>query len=230
MTTQRCQYVLWALLLCCASSAAHADWLYREVRVQGWTCRLEVWVTDAASGEAVLASALAQVSAVAMAAEPGAPVSDVLRRLQQQVQAYSSATGGVVLDQTLLARGYAADLALEALQAQGAIHARVEVDDVGRVAADRFGKPWIIALAARQPRSVPLVQRAYGRTRDLTVVAGTGLRAAVMASLADTLGVPAVQSLLQKLGDTTAAVITADDRVLRGTGPPLNVQSWLNNR
>lgn len=145
-------------------------------------------------------------------------------QLLQRVQSQLPVTGGVTLPWREVSRGLAVDRAIETLAAHGVQQARIEVDGVVRLAGDRFGQPWQVSLPQPVSAQLALRQRAYGVSRNAVVLADTALRAAVLATLADTLGAPATAQRLRQSGDSVTTLLGPGGRVLHGPQVPLNVR------
>ena len=79
---------------------------------------------------------------------------------------------GVRIDLGGIAKGYAVDLGIEALQARGVTRAYVGAGGDSRIIGDRFGKPWLVGI--RDPRKgpgsvitrIPLVDAAISTSGD----------------------------------------------------------------
>ena len=79
---------------------------------------------------------------------------------------------GVRIDLGGIAKGYAVDLGIAALQARGITHAYVSAGGDSRIIGDRFGKPWLVGI--RDPRKgpdsviarIPLVDAAMSTSGD----------------------------------------------------------------
>lgn len=201
---------------------ARADWVYREWSVQGWPCRIEFWITQPQAAAPLLEALRRDITAVA--ATTDTPDSPLLAQLLQRVQPELPVTGGVTLSWHEVSRGLAVDRAIDTLAAHGVQQARIDVAGVVRLAGDRFGQPWQVTLPAPVGAQLPLRQRAYGVSRNAVVLADTGLRAALLATLADTLGAPATAQRLRQSGDSVTTLLGPGGRVLHGPQVPLNVR------
>lgn len=78
---------------------------------------------------------------------------------------------GVRIDLGGIAKGYAADRAVDILRAQGIRHASVTAGGDGRILGDRLGRPWIVGIrhpddAARVIARIPLADAAISTSGD----------------------------------------------------------------
>ena len=213
-------------LLCALVTAgcgvARADWIYREWSVQGWVCRIEFWITQPQAAGPLLEALRRDLAAVA--ATTDTPESPLLAQLLQRVQPELAVTGGVTLPWHEVSRGLAVDRAIDVLAAHGVQQARIEVAGVVRLAGDRFGQPWQVSLPPPVSAQLALRQRSYGVSRNAVVLADTALRAAMLATLADTRGAPATLQRLRQSADSVTTLLGPGARVLHGPQVPLNVR------
>jgi len=92
--------------------------------------------------------------------------------LDEAAQTVKFTQPGVRIDLGGIAKGYAVDLGIQALQRLGITHAYVAAGGDSRIIGDRFGKPWLVGI--RDPRKgpdsviarIPLVDAAMSTSGD----------------------------------------------------------------